>query len=230
MKCDLAGIRACVFDVDDTVYLERDYVKSGFNAVGEYIETLTGNPYFGETCWTIFQSGVRGDVFDRALRSLQIKDDLASVSRLVNLYRSHTPAIFCEESIIQVLKQLKNNFDLSVITGGPLEPQRHKVSALGLESLCDRVVFSGMYGPLLDKPHPWSWKEIEKRTGFLRSELIYFGDNPSKDFDAPLKLGWRTMRVRQQNSLHETRPTPSGIPECKTLLEGIYSITGDLSI
>lgn len=229
MKCDLTGIKGWVFDVDDTIYLERDYVKSGFHAVGDYIETATGNAYFGEICWSLFESGVRGDVFNRALSELQISSPVASVSKLVDVYRLHNPSISCQQSIIEALRKLGDCYEISIITGGPEASQRRKVSALGLDTLSNRVVYSGIYGPSLDKPHPWSWKEIENRTGLHGNDLIYVGDNPSKDFDAPLELGWRTLRVRQKNSLHEALPTPSGVPECRFLIEGITSMMGDLS-
>jgi len=229
MKSDLTGIKGWVFDVDDTVYLERDYVRSGFHAVGDYIETVTGNAYFGETCWQLFQSGVRGDVFNKALSGLQIRSHATSVSKLVDVYRFHKPVIFCQESTIEALMKLRVHYEISIITGGPEESQRRKVLALGLDSLFTNVIYSGRYGPALDKPHPWAWKEIENRTGLHGCDLIYVGDNPSKDFNAPLELGWRTLRVRQKNSLHEALPTPSDVPECRTLIEGITSMMGDLS-
>jgi len=229
MKQDLTKIKGWVFDVDDTVYLERDYVRSGFRAVGDYVEVVTGHAHFGEICWSHFQSGVRSDVFNKALSNLKINDPMASASKLVDLYRLHSPAIACDESIIKVLTELKEHCDISIITGGPVESQRRKVLALGLDLVASNIIFSGSLGPALDKPHPWAWREIENRIGLVGNEFIYVGDNPSKDFDAPLELGWRTLRVRQKNSLHEALPTPSGVPECRTLIEGINSITGDLS-
>ena len=34
--------RAVVFDIDDTLYLERDYVRSGFTAAGAWARTELG--------------------------------------------------------------------------------------------------------------------------------------------------------------------------------------------
>ena len=48
-----------VFDIDDTLYLERDYVGSGFAAVGAWIEANLGFRSFSDRCWIAFRSGRR---------------------------------------------------------------------------------------------------------------------------------------------------------------------------
>jgi hypothetical protein len=37
-----------VFDLDDTLYLERNYVHSGFRALGEWAKTSLGVPDFAD--------------------------------------------------------------------------------------------------------------------------------------------------------------------------------------
>ena len=43
----LGGIRMAVFDLDDTLFLEQDYIRSGFLAV----EAATGFRGFAATAW-----------------------------------------------------------------------------------------------------------------------------------------------------------------------------------
>jgi hypothetical protein len=38
------GLAAVVFDIDDTLYLERDYVRSGFGVVSRAIAPDAGAP------------------------------------------------------------------------------------------------------------------------------------------------------------------------------------------
>ena len=85
--------RAVVFDIDDTLYLERDYVRSGFAAAGAWAHTELGLADLGERAWGIFEDGVRGRIFDEALVACGARADGAVVSRLVDVYRSHVPAI-----------------------------------------------------------------------------------------------------------------------------------------
>jgi len=55
-----------VFDLDDTLYLERDYVRSGFRAVDAWLASRGILGFFGEA-WANFENGLRGKAFDRAL-------------------------------------------------------------------------------------------------------------------------------------------------------------------
>ena len=61
-----APIRCVVLDIDDTLYLERDYVRSGFEAVGQAL----GEQEFGPTAWRVFLEGGRGDTFNQTFSRL----------------------------------------------------------------------------------------------------------------------------------------------------------------
>src|SRR5687767_11665642 len=82
-----------VFDIDDTLYLERDYVRSGFRAVGEWARARLGISDFAERSWRLFEAGVRGSIFDDALTESGVQPDHALVRALVDVYRTHEPAI-----------------------------------------------------------------------------------------------------------------------------------------
>ena len=45
----LSEIDVLVLDIDDTLYLERDYVRSGFKCVGEWVNDRLGLSEFSET-------------------------------------------------------------------------------------------------------------------------------------------------------------------------------------
>ena len=53
----MSRIRCVAFDVDDTLYLERDYVRSGFRAVAERVRRDHGLEGFFEGAWDAFSSG-----------------------------------------------------------------------------------------------------------------------------------------------------------------------------
>jgi hypothetical protein len=59
-----------VLDIDDTLYLERDYIRSGLSAVSEWATDELGLSGLFDHAWSEFERGHRGDLFDRALRSL----------------------------------------------------------------------------------------------------------------------------------------------------------------
>ncbi len=49
-----------VFDVDDTLYLERDYARGGFEAAAAHARARFGVDDFATRAWALFEQGLRG--------------------------------------------------------------------------------------------------------------------------------------------------------------------------
>jgi putative hydrolase of the HAD superfamily len=197
-----ATLRCVVFDIDDTIYLERDYVRSGFEAVGAWAERELGLSGFFEVAWEQFEAGRRGDVFDAVLRERDIEPTRAVLHEMVECYRTHSPRISPLRDAVAFIEELRGRAHLAALTDGPLESQRAKVEALGVRAWADPVVFTADLGPGFGKPHPRAFELVEERLGTHAHENVYVADNPGKDFVAPRALGWRTVRVRRPESLH----------------------------
>src|SRR5687767_769940 len=86
-----------VFDLDDTLYPECDYVRSGFAAVDRWLREHRGVTGFSEIANAHFRGGRRGNIFDLSLEELGLPRDPALVSRLVTVYREHKPSIRLHE-------------------------------------------------------------------------------------------------------------------------------------
>lgn len=196
------SIRSVVFDVDDTLYLERDYAKSGFDAVGSYVESVSGRPDFGDIAWSLFRQGVRRTIFDEALSVMGLAE--ISVPDLVKHYRTHQPSISLLPDAARCLSDLKcQSVSMAVITDGPAESQHAKIAALGLAKLgVDYAVVTADLGADKSKPDETAFRLVEERMRHAGRECVYIGDNPHKDFVAPRKLGWATWRVRRAGGLH----------------------------
>ena len=219
MICELPQGAVVVLDVDDTLYLERDYVKSGFDAVGRHVRRRIGIEGFGDTLWSGFLEGVRGDAFDRALAIHGHDPDSSVVSELVACYRSHAPAIELLPDAARFLARLTRRVDraVAVITDGPPASQRAKVDALGLGALADPVILTGELGPGRAKPDPAAYLLVEDHFGVAADRCCYIADNPSKDFVTPAERGWASIRVRRPASLHHGLPTPASTAEVGSL-------------
>lgn len=208
-----------VFDVDDTLYLERDYVRSGLKALDRWLRREHGLRGFYTTANTLFEEGLRRVIFDEALGQLDLRPTPQLIDEMVRIYRLHEPQIELLPDARRCLQGLQNSFQLAALTGGPPESQHAKVEALGLTHWCLPIIYAGLKGARLDKPHPRPFLELERRSGFSGSDCIYVSDNPTKDFVAPLSLGWAVARIRRPQSLHFELPTPEGIPEFADLDE-----------
>lgn len=195
--------RAIIFDVDDTLFLERDYVKSGFLAVGEHVEQAVGASGFAEVAWRYFQQGKGGHVFDETICELGLSQSTLAVADLVAVYRSHTPAIELLDDSRRAIENLcKHEVRLGIITDGPAASQRAKVAALDLERHMAVVVVTDEVGPGARKPSNVGFRMVQEALGLPAASLMYIADNPMKDFVAPHALGWRTLRIRRSGGLH----------------------------
>ncbi len=194
--------RCVVFDVDDTLYLEREYVRSGFDAVGAWAAGELGVAGVGDAAWEHFLAGGRGDAFDAALRRVGMEPTSATVAAMVECYRNHRPVIAMLPDAVTLVDRLRGRVALAAVTDGPLASQRAKVEALGVADWAGVVVFTEEFGPGFAKPHPRAFELIEARFGTRGADNVYLADNPAKDFSAPRALGWRTVRVRRPASLH----------------------------
>jgi putative hydrolase of the HAD superfamily len=195
--------RLVVFDIDDTLYMERDYVRSGFAAIGAWARRELGVHDLEDRAWAAFGAGVRGRIFDEALVACGVQANGSLVPRLVDVYRSHTPTIELLDDVNAWLSARPSDVALAVVTDGPLVSQRAKAAALGLAGWADPIVFTEALGPGRGKPHPDAFECVEAASGMLGASCAYVADNPAKDFAGPRGRGWRTVRVRRTGSLHD---------------------------
>jgi putative hydrolase of the HAD superfamily len=205
-----------VFDLDDTLYLERDYVRSGFQAVATF--AAKGNSeeegLFSGFLWDTFEGGVKGRNFDLLIESFDLSDRL-SVSELVSVYRMHHPTIGLLPGAHALISDLRlRGAPVGLISDGPVVSQSEKVQALSIGPLLDPIILTDDWGVDYRKPHERAFVEMELCLGHERP-LVYIADNPAKDFVAPNRRGWRTIRVRLEGQLHrDIEPAePAAAPE-----------------
>lgn len=200
-----------VFDIDDTLYLERDYAFSGFEAVGRWVAARLQIVDFALRCRHNFVAGRRRSIFDDVLRECGKEPSAALVGVLVEVYRMHTPSITLAADAAEAINTISRMSSIAVITDGPAISQSRKVEALGLREFAAPIVLTDVMGPEFSKPHPRAFKQVEKcrpARGY-----VYVADNPIKDFAAPKQLGWATVRVRRQGGLHCTVENTDVLPD-----------------
>jgi putative hydrolase of the HAD superfamily len=190
-------IKGVIFDLDDTLYREIDFVRSGFKAVSEVIEEKYGisKIKFYQKLMRILEKDGRGKVFDTILKNHNIWTK-SLVNELVEIYRNHLPNIKLYEDALKTIKLLKKKrVRLGIITDGLAYVQRIKIKALGINNLFNEIIFSDDYGRDRWKPNTFPYKKILELLRLTPNEAIYVGDNPLKDFIGAKKLGILTIRL-----------------------------------
>jgi putative hydrolase of the HAD superfamily len=200
-------VEGIVFDMDDTLYLEQDYVRSGFQAVARFLALRSGldQGSLYEYMARVFAHGDRRTVFNQVLRTWPELESYTSVHELVQVYRNHEPGIQPLLGIPELLERsrVQQGLHIGLISDGYLAAQKAKFKALGLSELIEPGIFTDIWGRDFWKPHTKAFELISKTWRIPHDRLVYIGDNPAKDFIAPTRLGWRTIRLRVRGQLHE---------------------------
>jgi putative hydrolase of the HAD superfamily len=191
-----------VFDIDDTLYLERDYVRSGFRAVGAWARRTLGVPDLADQAWAAFESGVRATIFNEVLAGAGVEPTPELLARMVACYREHQPDITLLADARACLDAAGGTGAVAVITDGPLASQSAKARSLGLATWSQNVIYTEALGAGFGKPHHRAFELVEERLGVPGDRCTYIADNPAKDFVAPRARGWATIRVRRARGLH----------------------------
>ena len=177
-------ITTVVFDLDDTLYDEIDYCKSGFAAVSEFLADSSVSQSAGHiyaALWDQFTAGNRTKTFNAALDSLGIQYDNEQIQRLIGVYRSHVPEITLPTDSREVLAELKAKYTLALLTDGFLPAQQLKVKALGIEEYFEIIIYTEELGRECWKPSPAGFEKIIQGLNEVPSRMVYVGDNEKKD-------------------------------------------------
>lgn len=198
-------ITTVVFDLDDTLYDEVDYCRSGFLSVSRFLTRLSDIACSDDVfaCfWRHFTQGNRTRTFDAALDDLGIACDERLIAQLVEVYRCHRPAIELPPDSREVLDRLQGEYTLALLTDGFLPAQRLKVQALDIERYFETVVYTEELGRQYWKPSPAGFEKLIETLGVPPAQMAYIADNEGKDFIAPNRLGMLTVQVLRPARLH----------------------------
>ncbi len=235
-------ITTVIFDLDDTLYDEIEYCKSGFTAVAEFLanstESVSANPAMAaaeikrisEAMWEQFSTGNRTKTFNAALDELELSYDDELILELIEVYRRHKPKITLPPDSRDALRELSTKYTLALLTDGFLPGQQLKVQALGIEKYFKSIVYTEQLGREFWKPSPVGFEKILKSLEARPENTVYIADNEKKDFIAPNKLGFLTVQLIRSARIHTSISAQSGakaqciihkISQLPALLDGL---------
>jgi putative hydrolase of the HAD superfamily len=213
----MPSLTAVAFDLDDTLYPEREFVRSGYRAVAEWAEAQLGlaAPIVQAELDAIFASGIRREVFNLWLEERGL-DPKGRVESMVALYRGQSPRISVFADVPAALQEFATHrVRRGVITEGFRAVQEAKLRALGLGTAFEVVVISGEEDRARWKPSRAPFEEWVRLMKVPAQVCCYVGDNPAKDFRGAREVGMRTIRVRRPEGLHaqDEPPTSKDAPD-----------------
>ena len=174
-----------VFDLDDTLYKEIDYIKSAYIYINNYVKFRYNIDLSNKIEECVNQEVNFFDLINSKLPQTKT----FTLEKYLELYRFHYPEIkLSKDTSIFLDKIFNQKIDFSIITDGRSVSQKNKIKALDLYHLVKNIIISDETG--FEKPDLHNFKLIEDLIN--DKKFIYVGDNPSKDFLAPNALNWDT--------------------------------------
>ena len=212
-------VKGVIFDLDDTLYSEKEYVRSGFRAVSEYL----GTDAYVAKLWKYFVEGI--PAIDALLREIGRKGEREAC---LSIYRNHKPDIHLYDGVEDMFKKLKTKgYKLGIITDGRPKGQRNKIESLGVEKWIDDIIITDQLGGVqFRKPCDIAFRVMQTKWRMHPSEIVYVGDNPVKDFQAPQQLGMKSLWCRNEDGLYKTESNDSIAIMLKNLEEIEQTISG----
>lgn len=221
-------VSAVVFDLDDTLYSEYDYVRSGFRFAASALAALlkekalekendtlslqraedmcrkTENDWYDDL---LAAYHANQKPIDAALKESGLTDE-ASKKRVLQAYRYQQPEVHLYPWADELLTWLTGEAgiakkNIGIITDGRPEGQHAKLSALGLTGRVGEIIVTDeLGGPQFRKPCDVAFRIIQLRMGIPMERILYVGNNPTKDLKAPRALGMKTLLFDNPQCIH----------------------------
>lgn len=197
-------IKGVIFDLDDTLISEKEYIKSGFKVISKVISEQY-NLSFDEAYQKILELFDKDSdyVFNRLLDYFNIEYDKEYIFKLLKIYRNHEPDISLYSNAEEVINYLSGkDYKLGIITDGYQITQKRKIEKLNLKDKFNYIVITDELGSEYWKPHKLPYQKCVNEFGLNFNEVIYVGDNLQKDFITANKLGIKTVQIVRKEGIY----------------------------
>lgn len=188
-------ILGVIFDLDDTLYSEKQYVRSGYKAVAK----LLGDKALADRLWTYFENGK--PAIDELLNELGC---IGRKAECLEAYREQIPEITLYDGVVDLILELKSKgIKVGIITDGRVSGQKTKIQALGLDKIVDDIIITDELGGIqFRKPCDIAFRIMQNKWGIPFEQMMYVGDNPTKDFQACKQLGMRWVYFKNSEGIY----------------------------
>jgi putative hydrolase of the HAD superfamily len=188
-----------IFDLDDTLYLEKLYIYQGFWKVAKYLEQHTRlepvRLYLDMV--NLLKSGSR-----RVFNDLQKEwKFIIEPTELLSIYRNAPRRLTLLSDVEEGCKILKKNGHHSIlITNGDSETQWKKVKAMDLEKIFDLVLVADDYGKEYWKPSTKLMEKILEYFGLVEQNYLVIG-NGTDDLEFAQNAGLQFIYIKRPHQL-----------------------------
>lgn len=195
-------IEAVIFDLDDILYSQKEYLRSGLRKVAEHLPKV--HNCYNRMCASL----EKGQLPVETILEAEGLKTPALMQECREIIDHHIPDIRPYPGVEQLFRELhRRKKYIAIITDGNPAVQNRKIDALNLRSLTDEILITDELAGNADakafrKPNDLAYLIMRRRLGVALRNMAYVGIDPERDFVAPQKLGMHCYRYVNEDGLY----------------------------
>lgn len=170
---------AYVFDLDNTIYPEKDYLYQVYFQIAQFIEynELIDSKELTAFLVKTFQDEGRKDLFNKLIAQYQLKPEyLENFLRLIRNARLPLKLLMYKE-VLQLMQDLvMERKRLFILTNGNIDQQSNKIKQLEWNGL-EQYITCYFANETKPKPAPDSMLDLLEKNNLKASEVLFIGDS-----------------------------------------------------
>lgn len=201
-------IKAVVFDLDDTLFDHRHSSREGLRSVWkrytcfqemtldefeiEHREMLEKIHFSQVLVGKLSVEEARAERFKHLFLNRNVEVDFDTSRNAAEIYRnSYEKNIRKVKGSEELLKTLKKNYKIGIITNNITAEQENKLRQLGLTDYIDHMTTSEELGVV--KPHPILFNTALKKLGVKAEAAVMIGDSWDNDIAGAHSVGMKCI-------------------------------------
>ena len=216
------AIRAVAFDLDYTLAIPERDRQTLLDEASEAVDgpTLSREAYLDAHRRNL-TNRTREPIFEDLLAD---HDTDASAAALADTYRDAiTDALVPVAGVEALVRELREEYRVGLLTDGPVRAQRAKLDALGWEDLFDAIVITGSLDA--GKPDARTFRAELDALGTTADETVYVGDSAELDVAGAHAAGLRAIHVLSNGA---ASPAADAAIERDALAERLPGVVAEL--
>lgn len=170
--------RAFVFDLDNTLYPEKDYLYQVYYMVGQFLEYQETYDHQIITKYLIdeFEKNGRAHIFDKLIQQFNLKEEyVENCIRLLRTARLPLKLLLFKEAEWMLNELVNKGKEIYILTNGHPEQQYNKVTQIEWNGL-HKNIRCYFANEIVPKPAPDGLYKIMEEHNLTKDEMVFVGD------------------------------------------------------
>jgi len=195
----------CLFDLDDTLYPEHEFMISGHRFLANKLRLGEKKQLFLKNLNEDIKNHRYKGRFERAFQKCNLPYTESKIRKIVKMYKEHKPDIHLYPGASSFLRKLEEICKIIIVSEGEIAVQMNKIKALGIDRYT--TVITALLGENIKKTDDIFVAYLKSHVLHNAKKILVFGDNPLKDGVLSKKING--IYIRSKNEAHKCFSYPT---------------------